>query len=665
MGTLTIGLTPKTNNPQPLHAQRNRQMKRSSSDAGLPPTPRQLQIPAIPIFNPFAIQPPPPPAPLPPTMTTVQRPAIAAWPQPNPAFYPFAANQAYPTRPSGLPVSTAAPHGMRLATRPQTTNLLSTAPSGSSGRYTPSQLAGKTEAIVKLATPADLSELAGTLQRRDNTVTKITLIARGPGELKATFDAICTSMSILDLEICYEGTMPAPEVLNQLFSTLQERNAPLKSFRWVSTQPNARPLAIDQKIFESLFALPLMERVHFSGSPGRLLTSVIDNNADRLTQCVEKHRSLKSLSLERIVAPSLINAILKGAANNSIIEEIHLKGINLKNCSTALQETMENNKKLRSVSMQGCELKFGVMTQVLKSIQEHPTLVSLDFTAAKIPNAELQVIGEPIGELLVANRQIKSLSFGCTLSPNNIAAITIGLDANTSLSFLSMTLEEDPTYLPDLEKTNTTHPIRDMFRSNKGLQEIAIRLPSSENGSDFPILEGVAQSPSIETLTIENLANLDGIIAFITHNERIKHLDLKMQAISTANSTWIAQSMCRLAEGLSENKGLLNFSFHLHPQDEKERMTFYGTDHFSDLKDAIRRVDDVATRNQIRRMAPLAGAAMSRRQDKLSHVPGALPTLPAEINQLLFEATIDYMSPNDAQTLYDTVLPFTPLPRNQ
>jgi len=42
-----------------------------------------------------------------------------------------------------------------------------------------------------------------------------------------------------------------------------------------------------------------------------------------------------------------------------------------------------------------------------------------------------------------------------------------------------------------------------------------------------------------------------------------------------------------------------------------------------------------------------------------------LPTLPAEINQLLFEATIDYMSPNDAQTLYDTVLPFTPLPRNQ
>jgi hypothetical protein len=74
---------------------------------------------------------------------------------------------------------------MRLATLPQTTHSLSTAPSGSSGRYTPSQLAGKTEAIVKLATPADLSELAGTLQRRDNTVTKITLIARGPRRVES------------------------------------------------------------------------------------------------------------------------------------------------------------------------------------------------------------------------------------------------------------------------------------------------------------------------------------------------------------------------------------------------------------------------------------------------------------------------------------------------
>jgi hypothetical protein len=204
-----------------------------------------------------------------------------------------------------------------------------------------------------------------------------------------------------------------------------------------------------------------------------------------------------------------------------------------------------------------------------------------------------------------------------------------------------------------------------MFRSNKGLEEIAIRLPSSKNGSDFPILEGVAQSPSIETLTIENLANLDGVITLIAHNQQIKHLDLKMQAIGTKNSAWIAKSVCSLAERLSENKGLFNFSFHLHHQDEMRRIDFFDDDHFSDLKDAIRRVDDVTTRNRIRRMAPLAGAVMSRRQNLLNHVPGALPTLPAEINQLLFEATIDYISPNHAKKLYDTVLPFTPLPENQ
>ena len=102
MGTLTIGPTPKTNNPQPLHAQRNRQMKRSSSDAGLPPTPRQLQIPAIPIFNPPAIQPPPTPAPLPPTMGTVQRSPIAIWPQPSAAFFTVQTNHAYPPGYRGL-----------------------------------------------------------------------------------------------------------------------------------------------------------------------------------------------------------------------------------------------------------------------------------------------------------------------------------------------------------------------------------------------------------------------------------------------------------------------------------------------------------------------------------------------------------------------------------
>lgn len=175
----------------------------------------------------------------------------------------------------------------------------------------------------------------------------------------------------------------------------------------------------------------------------------------------------------------------------------------------------------------------------------------------------------------------------------------------------------------------------------------------------------MAQSPSIETLAIENPANLDGIIAFITYNARIKHLNLKMQAIGKKNSSSIAQSVGRLAERLSENKGLLNFSFHLHPQDEQKRITSYGADHFSDLKEAIRSVDVITTRNQIRRMAPLAGAVMSRRQNLLSHVPEALPPLLAEINQLLFEATIDYISPNHAKAVYDTVLPFTPLPRNQ
>jgi hypothetical protein len=112
--------------------------------------------------------------------------------------------------------------------------------------------------------------------------------------------------------------------------------------------------------------------------------------------------------------------------------------------------------------------------------------------------------------------------------------------------------------------------------------------------------------------------------------------------------------MWRLAGALNDNKNLLNFSLIDH-----SRCLSDGPDN------QIFKIDNVTTRNRIRRMAPLAGAVMSRRQDLMPNVPGAPPPLPPEINQLLFEATVDYMSPNDAQTLYNTVLPFTPLPRNQ
>jgi len=42
-----------------------------------------------------------------------------------------------------------------------------------------------------------------------------------------------------------------------------------------------------------------------------------------------------------------------------------------------------------------------------------------------------------------------------------------------------------------------------------------------------------------------------------------------------------------------------------------------------------------------------------------------LPPLPPEINRMIFEATLDNLAPGDAKKIYDTVLPFTPLPKNQ
>lgn len=640
-------------------------MKRSASDAGPPPAPRQLHIPAIPVFNPPAIEPPPPPSPtpLPPTMATVHRYPTAIWPQPHPALFTFAANQAHPPGSRGLTALPVLPfHDMRLANLPPSGNPSAKSLPGSSGRYTRSQVAEKTELTVKLATPADLSDLADTL-RQQTKVSKITIITRDPKELGAAFDAIRTSMSVLDVEVHFEGPMPEPGVLNRVFSGLRERQAPIKSFRWVSNQPNLDPLRIDQFVLEALLTSQLLEKLHFSGPRGHFAVSVNVNDADHLAGCVAKHQSLRSISFQRIDGSAFIDAILQGAAGSPIIEEIYFDQINLISNTKALQSVVTSNKRLRSISIKDCSLDFFSMTQMLKSMQNHPALESLDFKTAKISADELQLIGEPIGELLVTNSQLKILRFGCTLSPANITALTLGLNANTRLAVLDMKLFGAPiASTADLPKTDTLQNLGDMFESNKGVREMVIELPTSENNTDHRILKSIAKSTSIESLTIKNLLDIQQVKDSLADHPHIKQLNLRMQPIGIENNRRIAQSVHQLAERLRGNKNLLSFSLTLHPNDERERKS-YGF--FSDLKPAIRSVDDVTIRNRIRTMAPLAGIVMSRRQDPLSHVPGAVPKLPAELNQLLFEAVLDYISPSDAQKLYDTVLPFTPLPENQ
>jgi len=52
-------------------------------------------------------------------------------------------------------------------------------------------------------------------------------------------------------------------------------------------------------------------------------------------------------------------------------------------------------------------------------------------------------------------------------------------------------------------------------------------------------------------------------------------------------------------------------------------------------------------------------------QELQQHEPRALPILPVEINQMLFEAAIENLSLEDAQRVYEAISPFTPLPGNQ
>ncbi len=655
-------------------------MKRSASDAGLPPAPRQLHPPAIPILNPPAIQPPPPPAPLPPTMATTQRSPVAIWPQPHPAFFTFSSNQANPPGPRDLPATPApASQDMRVANRPPSGNSSSASLPGSPGRYTRNQVAEQTQLTVKLATPADLSELADTL-RQPTKVSKIIIVTCDPQELKGAFDAIRTSLSVLDVEVYFQGQMPEQRVLNNVFSCLHEQQAPIKSFQWVSTEPCMKPQHIDQFIFDALLASQLLEKIHFSVPRGNHAASVIINNPDRLTLCVAKHQSLRSLSFKQIDGSAFIDAILQGVARSPIIEEIHFNQTNLTQNTTALQSSVSNNKQLRSISIKDCQLELGSMSEMLRRIQDHPTLEWLDFRTARIPfeglrligehMGELRSIGEPIAELLLTNSQIKTLHFRCTLSPANIASLTVGLAANTHLTSLIMDAIQDATSystqittaLAHITETNTSKDLENMFEANKGLREIVIALPGSQNGTDNQLLKAIAKCPSIKSLTIENILNIQLVSDVLADIAHIKHLNLKMRAIDIGKRAAFIQTVHQIANNLSQNKNLLNFSLTLHPMADQHKML---RGEFGDLDRAILRIQDITTHNRLRIKNIQAAMGMSIMQELQQHEPRALPILPVEINQMLFEAAIENLSLEDAKRVYEAISPFTPLPGNQ
>ena len=565
-------------------------MKRSSSDAGLPPTPRPLQISAIPVFNPFAIQPPTPPAPLPPTMTTAQRPAIAAWPQPSPAFYTFAANQAYPPRPSGLPVSTAVPHGMRFVSRPPTNNAPLTTPPSSTGLYTPSKLAGKTEAIVKLATPADLSELASTLGRSDNTVTKITLETSNPKELKGMLDAICKSKSAIELVVVYTAPMPQGKGLEASFSGLLDGKAPVKSFKWISKISNATNTIIDQCIFESVLAIKNLERFDFSAPKKFNCVSVFVSDPEKLANSVKNHASLKSLSLNGVNGSWFLNNILKGAAENANFKEICLESIDLKECGEALKLAANNNKNLNSISLRACQLESSTLSNILNCVTFHEALKSLDFSRVKIPNEELRSIGEPIGELLFWNNNIQTLRIKCALSPDNVTHLTSGLSVNTSITFLEMEALKDATN--DQLENDGIFNLKAIFRSNQSLQKIVLRLPEYDKSIEAEVLEGVAQHRLTKSLTLENLIELDGVINFLKRNPTLTNLKLKVQSNRFLDNSKSVESVNQLSDILEQNRYLLSFDL---PRPKKVDLPGNGYDDIS-LKNAFTRLEKVVER---------------------------------------------------------------------
>ena len=228
--------------------------------------------------------------------------------------------------------------------------------------------------------------------------------------------------------------------------------------------------------------------------------------------------------------------------SNTTLSSINLSNNYLPNqAAFAIKEAFIKNKNLAHVKLGKCNLSYNGLQMVLRGIQEHKGLKTMDFSFNRIANQEANIIAD----ILCNNNLIECIQLkDCSLSCNSLCQIT----KTVSISSLKLlkNLDISCNTIPD----QSAMAISTIIKNNQKLVDLNLsKCELSETGM-HKISTALIDSQNLETVNLNcnKVSNLvaNNLALMIANN-------IKLKKLSISNCNLQSYGFVQLCESLRSN----------------------------------------------------------------------------------------------------------------
>ena len=478
-----------------------------------------------------------------------------------------------------------------------------------------------------------------------------------PGTVLKVLQAMVGNASIQELEIrCGAEQIPA-EVMPSLRQLLKEASG-FSAFRLVVDGRSKRLDFVDQRLFETLCSFNNLSSVKVYALHK---LGVFLDNPKSLIQALA-NSPIKQLTLSALwKSDSFLSAVFDGLALNNKLETLSLWHQDLTGHSEKLLALLQqNNPALTKLKLNNCRFQETQLHALFEAAAQHPTLekVSLLRVMPALNFAPSDNTAAA-GRVFAISPKLKELRLSIRSDPNNIAAITQGLQGNTSLRLLDLgsLLHAADSNSDELSNDSA---LEQLYASTTQVRIVKVSLQDMLCWHPQKIFKGLARSPSIESVWIDELKSVAGLAELIQSNSKIQHIRLGIK--ETCDFVQLLTSMEAAALAAPHNTHLTDFDFEFN--DWVSRTVFgYKEDSklYSRLETAVSEIQEVGRRNALMNGVEQAGQGMWATllsQDLDAQGDTSIPSLPLDVTLQLAHAVATYLEPAQAEAVFKELMPF-------
>ncbi|XP_065900930.1 protein NLRC3-like [Dysidea avara] len=263
-----------------------------------------------------------------------------------------------------------------------------------------------------------------------------------------------------------------------------------------------------------------------------------EDGATAIAQAITNNKTLKKLIINGCEITSTgATAIANSVLHNTSLEELDMSNNAIgEDGATAIAQAITNNKTLKKLIINGCEITATGATAIANSLLHNTSLEELDIS--------FNAIGEDgataIAQAITNNKTLKKLIInGCEITSTGATAIANSLLHNTSLEELHMSFNA-------IGKNEAT-AIAQTITNNKTLKKLIINNCEITATGATAIANSLLHNTSLEELHMSFNAigknEATAIAQAITDNKTLKKLIINGCEITSTGATAIANSL--------------------------------------------------------------------------------------------------------------------------